>query len=316
MCARVHSLWDRGAPAPQLQAALAGGAGAPRSRQMDEAKEAMAQALFKSWFVDFDPVIDNALKAGNPIPEQLAPKAAARKALGKDRKSLPDDVQRLFPSSFVETEEMGWVPEGWEIRELQDVASLIIDHRGKTPKKLGGDWQESGYPAVSAKNIKNRKLIRKDALNYVDQKLYSKWMQEELRAGDVLLTSEAPLGEMYYLSCDVKWVLSQRLLGIRADSKVMTGIYLFNWLNTDTAEADIQGRASGTTVQGIKQSELRQVKVLCPSKHCLSVFTENLLPLMEKQKANDDSIDELQTLRDTLLPELMSGKLTMNGVNQ
>lgn len=103
------------------------------NRQMNATLEAMAQALFKSWFVDFDPVIDNALAAGNPIPDELEAKAAARQALGDARKPLPEDIRSLFPNAFVFTEEMGWIPEGWEIVKLQELLDIKY---GKDHKKL------------------------------------------------------------------------------------------------------------------------------------------------------------------------------------
>ncbi|RKY57794.1 MAG: restriction endonuclease subunit S, partial [Candidatus Latescibacterota bacterium] len=74
------------------------------NRRMNETLEAMARALFKSWFVDFDPVIDNALAAGNPIPEALAEKAKRRLALGDKRKPLPEHIRCLFPDRFVDSE--------------------------------------------------------------------------------------------------------------------------------------------------------------------------------------------------------------------
>ena len=94
------------------------------NRKMNATLEAMAQALFKSWFVDFDPVIDNALAAGNPIPDELEAKAAARQALGDARKPLPEDIRSLFPNAFVFTEEMGWIPEGWEVGNLGKIAEF------------------------------------------------------------------------------------------------------------------------------------------------------------------------------------------------
>jgi type I restriction enzyme S subunit len=90
------------------------------NRRMNATLEAMAQALFQSWFVDFDPVIDKALAAGNPIPEPLQQRAQARRELGEKRKPLPADVARHFPDRFVFTEELGWVPEGWEVMPLLD----------------------------------------------------------------------------------------------------------------------------------------------------------------------------------------------------
>ena len=84
------------------------------NRQMNETLEAMAQALFKSWFVDFDPVIDKALASGKTIPELLKEKRALRQALGNQRKPLPSKIDSLFPDEFVESE-LGWIPKGWVI---------------------------------------------------------------------------------------------------------------------------------------------------------------------------------------------------------
>ena len=94
------------------------------NRKMNATLESMAQAMFKSWFVDFDPVIDNALAAGNPIPEPLQQKAQTRKELGDQKKSLPPDIQKLFPDQFQFNEELGWIPEGWEVRAVADAVSI------------------------------------------------------------------------------------------------------------------------------------------------------------------------------------------------
>ena len=102
------------------------------NRQMNATLEAIAQALFKSWFVDFDPVIDNALAAGNPIPEPLQARAEARKALGDKRKPLPEAIQQQFPSAFEYSDELGWIPEGWRVNKLN---SLLDIRYGKDHKK-------------------------------------------------------------------------------------------------------------------------------------------------------------------------------------
>lgn len=276
------------------------------NRQMNETLEAMAQALFKSWFVDFDPVIDNALAAGNAIPDELLERAEQRKAIEKKNHS---EIQSLFPDEFEFTEEMGWIPKGWAIRNLSEMVSVIIDHRGKTPKKLGGDWAESGYPAISAKNIKGNKLVRPDTIRFVDKDIYDKWMKVPLEVGDVIMTSEAPLGELYYLNSKIDYLLSQRLYAIRADKINCTGSYLFYWFQTEFGSAEIQNRATGTTVFGIKQSELRKVLVLCPPSSVLENFDKYSQGLLGKMDANDLSSTELTKLRDTLLPKLMSGEL-------
>jgi Restriction endonuclease S subunits len=95
------------------------------NRQMNQTLEQMAQALFKSWFVDFDPVIDNALVAGNSIPEELQARAEKRKALGKDRKALPKDIQKLFPDEFEYSEELEkWVPRGWKLQAVDECLEI------------------------------------------------------------------------------------------------------------------------------------------------------------------------------------------------
>ncbi len=279
------------------------------NRQMNETLEAMAQALFKSWFVDFDPVIDNARAAGKAIPDELFERAEQRKAIDKTDNS---DIQDLFTNEFEFTEEMGWIPKGWRVRNLSEMVSVIIDHRGKTPKKLGGDWAESGYPAISAKNIKGNKLVRPDTIRFVDKDIYDKWMKVPLEVGDVIMTSEAPLGELYYLNSKIDYLLSQRLYAIRADKVNCTGSYLFYWFQTEFGSAEIQNRATGTTVFGIKQSELRKVLVLCPPSSVLEKFDTYSQGLLGKMDANDLSSTELAKLRDTLLPKLMSGELRIS----
>lgn len=99
---------------------------------------------------------------------------------------------------------------GWRKVKLGDVLQLLIDHRGKTPKKLGGEWSLRGIPAISAKNIKNGRIVNERDIRYVSQKLYDKWMSEKLEKGDMLLTSEALLGELLYLKEKTDYCLSQR----------------------------------------------------------------------------------------------------------
>ncbi|HFB84028.1 MAG TPA: restriction endonuclease subunit S, partial [Thermodesulfatator sp.] len=86
------------------------------NRRMNETLEAMAQAIFKSWFVDFDPVVVNALKAGNPIPDKFAQRAAHYRD-NPDALGLPHHILRLFPDRFVDSE-LGPIPEGWKVTNL------------------------------------------------------------------------------------------------------------------------------------------------------------------------------------------------------
>ncbi|TGA72232.1 restriction endonuclease subunit S [Aliivibrio fischeri] len=288
------------------------------NRQINQTLEQMAQTLFKSWFVDFDPVIDNALDAiangqNIEIPESLAKPFEARKAVRESEgfEPLPADIRQLFPCEFEESE-LGFVPKGWGVKSMNEVTSLIIDHRGKTPKKLGSDWSEVGYPALSAKNIKDKAIVRLDTIRFVTDELYSKWMKNPLQPEDILMTSEAPLGELYYIAEKHDYLLSQRLYGIRAEKKLLSGSYLYYWLQTDIASSDLDGRATGTTVVGIRQSELKKVKVMCPSLECVNFFAENVSDYLLKIECNHQQNEKLAKLRDTLLPKLISGELRLD----
>ncbi|AUI88115.1 hypothetical protein BS333_17285 [Vibrio azureus] len=252
--------------------------------------EQMAQAIFKSWFVDFDPV-----KA---------------KMNGEQPEGMDAATASLFPEKLVESE-LGLIPEGWEVGTLDSHTSMIIDHRGKTPKKLGSDWVEEGYPAISAKNIKSKKIVRPDTIRFIDEVTYKKWMKEPLIKGDIIMTSEAPMGELYFFDGSQDFCLSQRLYGLRANSDVCSPEFLFNWLQTTKAKSDMEGRASGTTALGIKQAELRKVKILTPPRELLekySVVASNLVGMAAKNNAQNTVLEDL---RDTLLPKLLSGEIEL-----
>lgn len=148
---------------------------------------------------------------------------------------------------------------------LSEIVEDIIDRRGVTPIKLGGDFCATGHRVISAKIIKNGQIdLEADEARYVDDLIYKKWMKNPLQKDDVLMTSEAPLGELAYLNSDKDWVLGQRLFAIRPKKEVMSGRFLYYVLQTQNVRSDILGRASGTTVQGIRQAELRLVKIPVP----------------------------------------------------
>ncbi|EOZ5445199.1 TPA: restriction endonuclease subunit S [Vibrio parahaemolyticus] len=252
--------------------------------------EQLAQAIFKSWFVDFDPV-----KA---------------KMNGEQPEGMDAATASLFPEKLVESE-LGLIPEGWEVGTLDSHTSMIIDHRGKTPKKLGSDWVEEGYPAISAKNIKSKKIVRLDTIRFIDEATYKKWMKEPLIKGDIIMTSEAPMGELYFFDGSEDFCLSQRLYGLRANSDVCSPEFLFNWLQTTKAKADMEGRASGTTALGIKQAELRKVKILTPPLELLEKYSAVASNLVDMAAKNNAQNTVLEDLRDTLLPKLLSGEIEL-----
>ena len=260
------------------------------NRRMNASLEATARALFQSWFVDFDPV---RAKLDGRTPSGMDPATAT-----------------LFPDSFEEYP-LGHIPKGWRVGTIERATSLIIDYRGRTPKKMGSDWSPKGIPAVSAKNVKGGRLVRPDTFNFVSEELYERWMKYMLALGDILMTSEAPLGELYYLALDARYCLSQRIFALRANPAACDSTYLYYWLESPACQSEIVNRGTGTTVEGIRQSELRQVSVLLPPLPIQKAAARFLGAWTEQIHRNEEQSRTLATIRDTLLPKLLSGELSL-----
>ncbi|MDO6490172.1 MULTISPECIES: restriction endonuclease subunit S [unclassified Cellulophaga] len=228
--------------------------------------------------------------------------------LQAQNKSLETTAQTIFKEWFGKYQIGDELPDNWKILSIEELVDIIIDYRGKTPKKLGMDWSESGIPALSAKTIKKGKIVRRDAMNFGDEALYDLWMKDELQKGDILLTSEAPLGEMYYINDDKKYILSQRLFALRVNENI-TSQYLYHYLFSRYGQHLLQARASGSTVEGIRQSELRKIEVIIPDSDSLEKASSLFQNIFDKKHNNSKQIQSLKETRNELLPKLMSGEI-------
>lgn len=146
--------------------------------------------------------------------------------------------------------------------ELHTGISLVLDHRGKTPKKLGADWADSGFRVISAKNVHNGILDNIETIRYVAPEIYKKWMREEVKRNDILLASEgASMGESMLWESDEKIVLGQRLFGLRCDESVFDPFYIAMYIRTPEYRAELANHATGTSVMGISQPALLSTKI-------------------------------------------------------
>lgn len=181
----------------------------------------------------------------------------------------------------------------WKEFTLGDITDLVIDYRGKTPKKLGGDWSKSGYRALSAKNIKTGRIVQPDTIRYVDEEMYQKWMKDEVKRGDILITSEAPFGQIFFWDSDEKIVLSQRPFCVRIKSEYDPR-FIYYYMITPEFQGELDGRATGTTVVGLRQPELMKCKIRCPEIQNQKAIAEILSSIDAKILANDKINDNLQ----------------------
>ena len=145
----------------------------------------------------------------------------------------------------------------WPILPLENCLDALIDYRGKTPEKT-----DSGVPLVTAKIIKGGRIEK--PFEFIASEAYDSWMRRGIpRAGDVVLTTEAPLGEVAQLGRE-RVALAQRVVTLRGKSGLLDSTYLLYLLQTEEMQEQLKARATGTTVLGIKQSELRKISVLLP----------------------------------------------------
>jgi len=170
---------------------------------------------------------------------------------------------------------------------LRSIIDRVIDYRGVTPTKLGFEWQDNnqGIPAVSALNIKSNSLVKRSEMKHVSDALYEAWMRERVTAGDLLLTSEAPLGEMYIVRDEDKLCLSQRVFGLRTKKDIVDTKFLYYSLSSHQGQYRLYRRSSGSTAKGIRASELMQVEVDLPDvreQQALATFLDNKAKTLDK----------------------------------
>jgi type I restriction enzyme S subunit len=145
----------------------------------------------------------------------------------------------------------------WQTLTLEESMAAVIDYRGKTPQKVS-----AGVPLITAKVVKNGRIETPD--EFIAEEDYAEWMRRGLpQRGDVVVTTEAPLGEVAQLD-DERVALAQRLICLRGKPGLLDNRFLRFLMRSDRVQKQLQSRASGTTVLGIKQSELRKIVLILP----------------------------------------------------
>jgi type I restriction enzyme S subunit len=148
-------------------------------------------------------------------------------------------------------------PKQWEVAPLEDCLAAIIDYRGKSPEKT-----KQGVPLVTAKVVKGGRIETPD--EFIAEENYDDWMRRGMpAAGDVVMTTEAPLGEIAQLDGQ-RVALAQRLITLRGKPQVLDNTFLKFLMQSDFIQNQLKARSTGTTVLGIRQSELRKVSLILP----------------------------------------------------
>lgn len=260
------------------------------NRQISETLEAMAQALFKSWFVNFDPVIDNALAAGNAIPDEFLERAEQRKRIEKKDNS---EIQALFPDEFEFTEEMGWIPKGWTVSNVGTEFDVTMGQ--SPPGSTYNELEEGIYFFQGSTDF---------GFRYPTPRIYCTEPKRLANKRDTLVSVRAPVGDTNLAAVDC--CIGRGLAALRHKSGSASFTY-YAMLQLKENFKIYEGE--GTVFGSINQKDFKNLVQLKSPEILISEFEINAGALDSKIELNSLNIITLAKLRDTLLPKLMSGEL-------
>lgn len=264
------------------------------NRKMNKTLEAMAQALFKSWFVDFEPV--------------------KSKAKGKKPFGLDVEVASLFPNSFEESK-FGLIPKGWEVSTIENVCIFLNGYAFKSnlmtttsvdAKRIfkmgniikGGGFNPNGcndyYPNSEIKNLSR----------YLAQK------------GDLLMcmtdmkNNVALLGNTALMPVSDEYLVNQRVGLLRTkEPHIVNHPFLFLLTNESTFLEELRSRANSGVQVNLSTEQIKKSKFILPSVSIHKFFDKIALPIFEKIEINCKESEYLKNLRNLLLPKLISGQI-------
>lgn len=271
------------------------------NKELNQTLEQMSQTLFKSWFVDFDPVIDNALDTGNPIPEALQSRGEMRQKVrnSTDFKPLPADIRALFPAEFEETE-LGWVPKGWKEGSIPDIAFI-------NSTSWGTKNQPDYVNYVDLSNAKDGIISSIENIPFEDAPSRARRI---LKKDDLIFGLVRPANRSFaYVHVD-GLTGSTGFAVVRAKNTIYKN-FIYYFVTYDKNVEELARIADGGAYPAIKPDDICSLPLIIPPEEIVQRFdesTSNFRDLMNNSLVQNDY---LTALRDTLLPKLISGELSL-----
>ncbi len=253
-------------------------------RETNATLEAIAHSLFKSWFVDFDPV--------------------RAKRQGFSPAGMEETTAALFPDSF-EASALGLVPKGWTVQPVGDAVECV---GGATPDtKDPCYWNPEEHAWSTPKDLSG---LRAPVLLRTERRLSTKGLAKIgsglLPVGTLLMSSRAPIG--YLAIAQVPVAINQGYIAMPPGS-LLPPLYMLFWCQQNMA--GIKARANGSTFMEISKKAFRPIPALVPEGSVIDAFVAVAAPLFDRLVENERQAQTLSTLRDTLLPRLISGQLRL-----
>lgn len=206
------------------------------------------------------------------------------------------------------------LPACWSAISIINAAERIMDYRGRTPKKLGMTWGGGAIPAISARNVRMGHIDFTEEFYLASDSLYRRWMTHgDMERGDILITTEAPLGNVAAVPDDRRYILSQRTVLVRPKAELFDKTYFLKALQSPGFQRQLAENATGSTALGIQRRRLEQLTVNAP-------------PLPEQQRIGRalEDIDDLiatlerqiakkQAIKQGMMQQLLTGQTRIRG---
>ena len=279
------------------------------NNQTNQTLESIAQAIFKSWFIDFDPVRAKiAAKQEGKDAELAAMCAISGKSETELEQMAKDDFAELqataalFPDELVESE-LGEVPKGWEVTRFNKIILQYIDNRGKTPPT-----QIDGIPLLEVKHLPEGSLNPDlNTEKRVSLETFNNWFRAHLQEDDLIISTVGTIGRLCIIPADKKLTIAQNILGLRFKKDEVNPLFMYYQMDSCKFRNDVNARLVITVQASIKRKDLETIDLLKPDINIQNIFAEKIKPFVLSQQS-DESL-KLIDIRDTLLPKLLSGEI-------
>jgi len=207
--------------------------------------------------------------------------------------------------------------DGWEAKRIEDVCEAIIDCINKTASTID---DPSPFKMIRTTNVRNG-YVNLDSVKYVTEDTYRQWTRRQLpKKGDVLLTREAPMGEVGMLLTDDQVFLGQRIVSYRTDSNKLNNKFLLYALQSNDLQRQIKAFASGSTVQHMRVPDTKNLRIAIPSLSVQKQVVQNLdVLLFQAQRLEaiyQQKLAALNELKQSILQKAFTGELTADIANQ
>lgn len=267
-------------------------------RQTNATLESIAQALFKSWFIDFDPV--------------------RAKAEGREPDGLDAETAALFPDSF-EDSALGEIPKGWNAATLERLTAIgegFIQTGPFGSQLHASDYSDEGVPVVMPQDLEGRRISTTRIARVSDAHI-ERLHRHKLQAGDIVFSRRGDVGRHAAVtSAEAGWLCGTGCLLVRPGEKWPSGAYVSFALATEAASDWLHRHAVGATMPNLNTGILGSLPILLPTEPALLAFEKIAAVFEGRISENLRQTRTLSSIRDTLLSRLISGKLRLSDAEE